>query len=137
MNYGKKNISTGLILMSLFMAYGFLLIYLRDFSPNKVEWIENSNDGAHFEAKLAHVHGNLFALLNVILGYLLLKINIDENSKKYISILLLVGMFMPIGILAELIFGVPPVLVLVGAISMIAGVAYFGYSIASLKSKEV
>ncbi len=137
MNYGKKNISTGLILMALFMAYGFLLIYLRDFSPNKIEWIEGSNNGAHFEAKLAHVHGNLFALLNIILGYLLFKLNIKEKSKKYISILLLIGMLMPIGILAELIFGVPPVLVLLGAISMIAGVAFFGYSVATLKEKEI
>lgn len=135
MKYGKKNISTGLLLMALFMAYGFLLIYLRDFSPNKVAWIEQSNNGAHFEAKLAHVHGNLFALLNIILGYLLLKLNIKETTKKYISVLLLVGMLMPIGILAELIFGVPPVLVLVGAISMIAGVAIFGYSVATLKEK--
>ena len=137
MNYGEKNISTGLILMSLFMAYGFLLIYLRDFSPNKIEWIEGNDDGAHFEARLAHVHGNLFALLNIILGYLLLKLNIKEKSKKYISVLLLVGMLMPIGILAELIFGVPPVLVLLGAISMIAGVAFFGYSVATLKGKEI
>ncbi len=137
MNYGKKNISTGLILMSLFMAYGFLLIYLRDFAPNKVAWIEGSNNGAHFEATLAHVHGNLFALLNIILGYLLLKMNIKEKSKKYISILLLVVMLMPIGILAELVFGVPPVLVLIGAISMVIGVALFGYSVATFKGKEL
>lgn len=133
MNYGKKNISAGLILMSLFMAYGFLLIYLRDFAPNKVAWIEGSNNGAHFEARLAHVHGNLFALLNIILGYLLIKLNIKANTKKIISILLLVGMLMPIGILAELLLGVPPVLVLIGAIAMVSAVALFGIAVATNK----
>ncbi len=132
-NYGKKNISTGLILMALFMIYGFILIYLRDFSPNKVAWIEGSNNGAHFEARLAHVHGNLFALLNIILGYLLLKLSIKEKTKKIISILLLTGMLMPIGILAELLFGVPPLLVLVGAIAMVAGVSIFGFAVATNK----
>ncbi len=132
-NYGKKNISTGLILMALFMIYGFILIYLRDFSPNKVAWIEGSNNGAHFEARLAHVHGNLFALLNIILGYLLLKFSIKEKTKKIISILLLTGMLMPIGILAELLFGVPPLLVLVGAIAMVAGVSIFGFAVATNK----
>ena len=63
--------------------------------------------------------------------------NIKEKSKKYISILLLVGMLMPIGILTELVFGVPPVLVLIGAISMVIGVALFGYSVATFKGKEL
>jgi uncharacterized membrane protein len=126
MKYGKINISTGLIVLSLFMAYGFLLIYLRDFAPGKVEWVANANNGDHFEAKLAHVHGNLFALLNIILGYLLLNLNIREKAKKWISILLLVAFLMPLGIVAELLLGVPPALVLIGAISAVTGVAWFG-----------
>ncbi len=134
MKYGKKNIAVGLILMSLFMAYGFILIYLRDFAPDKVAWIEGSNNGAHFEARLAHVHGNLFALLNIILGYLLLKLNISEKTKKIISVLLLIGMLMPIGILAELLLGVPPALVLIGALAMVSGVFIFGFSV--IKNKE-
>ena len=126
MKYGKINISTGLIVLSLFMAYGFLLIYLRDFAPGKVEWVANSNNGDHFEAKLAHVHGNLFALLNIILGYLLMNLNIREKAKKWISILLLIAFLMPLGIVAELLLGVPPVLVLIGAIAAVTGVAWFG-----------
>jgi len=133
MNYGKINISTGLLVLASFMAYGFLLIYLRDFAPNKVEWIASSANGKHFEARLAHVHGNLFALLNIILGYLLLKLEISEKSKKWISILLLVAILMPLGIVAELVFGAPPIFVLVGAISAVVAVAWFGISL--LKSK--
>lgn len=134
MNYGKKNISTGLLVLASFMAYGFALIYLRDFSPNKVEWIANSHTGTHFEARLAHVHGNLFALLNIILGYLLLKLSIREKSKKWISILLLVAFLMPLGIVAEFTLGVPPIFVLIGAISAVIAVAWFGVEV--YKSKK-
>ncbi len=126
MNYGKKNISTGLLVLASFMAYGFGLIYMRDFAPDKVEWIANSHTGTHFEARLAHVHGNLFALLNIILGYLLLNLDIRENAKKWISILLLVAFLMPLGIVAEFTLGAPPIFVLIGAIAAITAVFWFG-----------
>jgi hypothetical protein len=35
---GKNNIAIGFLTMGLFMTYGFLLIYLRDFAPDKEEW---------------------------------------------------------------------------------------------------
>ena len=54
------------------MAYGFLLIYLRDFAPGKEEWINSYSIGKHFESRLAHVHGNLFAILNILICYLFL-----------------------------------------------------------------
>ncbi len=129
MKYGKINITTGLLVLAAFMAYGFLLIYLRDFAPGKEEWINTAHKGAHFEARLAHVHGNLFALLNIVLGYLLIKLELNEKAKKWISILLLVGILMPLGIVAELVFGAPPVFVLLGAVSAVAGVAWFGISL--------
>ena len=126
MNYGKINISTGLLVLATFMAYGFGLIYMRDFAPDKVEWITNSHTGTHFEARLAHVHGNLFALLNIFLGYLLLNLKIRETAKKWISILLLIAFLMPLGIVAEFTLGVPPIFVLIGAISAVTAVAWFG-----------
>ncbi len=129
MNYGKVNISTGLLVLAVFMAYGFGLIYMRDFAPNKVEWIANSHTGTHFEARLAHVHGNLFAFLNIILGYLLLNLKIREKAKKWISILLLVAFLMPLGIVAEFTLGVPPIFVLIGAISAVTAVAWFGIAL--------
>jgi hypothetical protein len=58
---GKNNIAIGFLTMGLFMAYGFLLIYLRDFAPGKEEWVNSYSIGKHFESRLAHVHGNLFA----------------------------------------------------------------------------
>ena len=133
MRYGKINISMGLLFMAGFMFYGFILIYLRDFAAGKEQWIAEYSIGRHFESRLAHVHGNLFAFLNIVIGYLLVNLQINSSSAKWISWLSLAGMFMPVGILAELLFGAPPFLVLVGATSMIAAVIWMGISVARMK----
>ena len=62
------------------MAYGFLLIYWRDFAPGKEAWVANYAVGTHFEARLAHVHGNLFAFLNIVIGYLLWQLPVQAIS---------------------------------------------------------
>jgi hypothetical protein len=129
MNYGKINIATGLFFLAFFMMYGFLLIYNRDFASNKLEWIANSESGAHFESRLAHVHGNLFAVLNIFIGYLMLQLNIKAKSLQWISIFLLGGMLMPLGILAELLFKAPPIFVLLGAISIIISIVWLGIEV--------
>lgn len=126
--YGKNNIAIGFLVMGLFMFYGFLLIYLRDFAPGKAEWADSYSIGKHFESRLAHVHGNLFAFLNVLIGYLLLHFRDKLKHVKIISWLALTGLLMPLGILSEVYFGLPPVLVLVGALSMTASVIWLGFS---------
>ncbi len=131
---GKNNIAIGFLTMGFFMAYGFLLIYLRDFAPNATEWAESYSIGKHFEARLAHVHGNLFAFLNILMGYLLLNFKDNIQNTKTISWLALTGLLMPIGILTEVYLGVPPVLVLVGAIAMTASVVWMGISFFNLKT---
>ena len=55
MHAGKGNIVVGLIGLAGFMAYGFMLIYLRDFAPGKEQWIADYAIGKHFESRLAHV----------------------------------------------------------------------------------
>ena len=125
---GKNNIAIGFLIMGVFMAYGFLLIYLRDFAPGKAEWINSYSTGKHFESRLAHVHGNLFAFLNILIGYLLLHFRDKLRSVKAISWLALTGLLMPIGILSEVYFGLPPALVLIGAIAMTASVIWLGIS---------
>lgn len=117
---GRGNMFVGLAVMAGFMAYGFLLIYLRDFAAGKEAWIASSHTGAHFEARLAHVHGNLFALLNIVFGFLLLKLPIAAGPARWISILALTGLLMPLGILGEVYLGLPPYLVLVGAVAILS-----------------
>ena len=125
---GKNNIAIGFLTMGFFMAYGFLLIYLRDFAPGKEEWINTYSIGKHFETRLAHVHGNLFAFLNIVIGYLLLHFQKELKNVKAISLLALIGLLMPIGILSEVYFGLPPALVLIGAISITTSVIWLGIS---------
>lgn len=130
---GKYNIAIGFLTMGLFMAYGFLLIYLRDFAPDKEVWANSYSIGKHFEARLAHVHGNLFAFLNILIGYLLIHFQDRISNVKTISWMALAGLVMPIGILTEVYFGLPPALVLVGAIAMTASVIWLGLAFLKLK----
>ena len=134
---GKNNIAVGFLVMGAFMLYGFLLIYLRDFSPDKQAWIDAYSSGKHFEARLAHVHGNLFAVLNVVIGYLLLHFRERLAGVAMISWLALTGLLMPIGILAEVYFGAPPVLVLVGAVAMTTAVVWLGIAFFRLEPESL
>lgn len=137
MKTGKNNMAIGFLTMGAFMAYGFLLIYLRDFAPGKAEWVASYSSGKHFESRLAHVHGNLFAFLNILIGYLLLHYQTQLSNVKTISWLALVGLLMPIGILAEIYLGAPPIFVLIGAVAMTASVLWLGVAFFKMKSKIV
>ncbi len=131
--HGKYNIAVGFLTMGLFMSYGFLLIYLRDFAPGKEEWINSYGFGKHFESRLAHVHGNLFAFLNIVIGYLLTRFNSKLKNVKVISWLALTGLLMPLGILAEVYFKTPPLFVLIGAIAMTVSVIWLGFAFLKMK----
>lgn len=132
---GKNNIAIGFLTMGLFMLYGFLLIYLRDFAPGKEEWINSYSLGKHFESRLAHVHGNLFAFLNILIGYLLLHFGNKLQNVKIISWLALTGLLMPIGILAEIYLGLSPIFVLIGAIAMTTSAIWLGISFLKFKTE--
>ena len=134
---GKNNIAIGFLTMGFFMAYGFLLIYLRDFAPGKEDWINSYSTGKHFETRLAHVHGNLFAFLNILIGYLLLRFKDKLAHITSISWLALIGLLMPIGILSEVYFGFPPIFVLIGAVAMTVSVIWLGVSFWKMKQNIV
>ncbi len=116
---GKRNIGIGLIAMAGFMVYGFVLIYLRDFAPDKEAWIASSHLGRHFEARLAHVHGNLFSILNIVFGYMLLKLPVGRTIARWVSWLAIAGLLMPLGIFGELYLGLPFYPVLAGALCIV------------------
>ncbi|MCC6874693.1 MAG: hypothetical protein IT378_10350 [Sandaracinaceae bacterium] len=127
MKTGRYNVGVGLLVMAAFMLYGFLLIYLRDFAPGKEEWIASYSSGRHFEARLAHVHGNLFALLNVALGFVLARLDAaGDRSRSVAAGLGLAGVLMPAGILGEIYLGLSPIFVLAGALAMTASVVLSG-----------
>ena len=127
MKTGRLNVGVGLFVLAGFMLYGFLLIYLRDFAPDREAWAASYGDGKHFEARLAHVHGALFAVLNIALGFVLDKLHTAEDGpRKGAAALGLAGLLMPVGILGEVYFGIPPVLVLLGVMVMIASMVLSG-----------
>ena len=134
--YGKKNIVAGLWFLAGFMVYGFILIYLRDFAPGKEQWIADYAVGKHFESRLAHVHGNLFALINIMVGYLLWRLPINPREAMHISWLSLAGMLMPLGILSEVVFGLPPVLVIVGGVSIVLAMVYLGAAVLRIHQED-
>ena len=127
MKTGRYNAGVGLLVMAGFMLYGFVLIYLRDFAPGKEEWIASYSMGKHFEVRLAHVHGALFSLLNLALGFVLARLgSASDRARTAAAGLGLAGLLMPIGILAEVYLGLSPILVLIGAMAMTASVALSG-----------
>ncbi|NNE66560.1 MAG: hypothetical protein HKN33_08330 [Pyrinomonadaceae bacterium] len=130
---GKWNIGVGLIVMAGFMIYGFYLIYARDFAPGKEAWIAGYAVHPHFEARLAHVHGNLFAFLNIVFGYLIMTLPIGKSPAKWASALALAGLLMPLGILSEIYLGLPPILVLLGAGSIVAATVTLGVAVILMK----
>lgn len=126
---GRTNIAAGLLFLAGFMLYGFVLIYLRDFAPGKEQWIADYAVGKHFESRLAHVHGNLFALINIAVGLVLMKLPLPQRSARWIAGLALAGMLMPIGILSEVLLGIPPLLVIAGGISMVVAMIWLGVAV--------
>lgn len=130
---GLRNIWVGLAVLALFMGYGFLMIYLRDFAPDKEAWVASYSSGKHFEARLAHVHGNLLALLNVVYGYLIVKLPLRGPLASWASWLGLAGLLMPLGILAEVYLGLSPIFVFIGAVSMVAATLTLALAAARIK----
>jgi len=123
---GKWNIGVGLWLMAAFMLYGLVLVYLRDFAPDKEAWIAAYNVSPHFEARLAHVHGNLMSFLNIVFGFLLVKLPIEAKAARRVSGLALAGLLMPLGILGEVYLGLPFYIVLVGGVSILSATVLLG-----------
>lgn len=127
MKTGRYNIGAGLLVMAAFMAYGFLLIYLRDFAPDHEAWAASYGSGKHFEARLAHVHGALFSFLNVGLGFILVRLTTaGDRLRTAVGALGLAGLLMPAGILGEVYLGLSPIFVLLGAVAMTGSVALAG-----------
>jgi hypothetical protein len=127
MKSGRYNVGAGLVVMAGFMAYGFVLVYLRDFGPDHEAWAASYPTGAHFEARLAHVHGALFSTLNLVLGGLLARLSTaSDGARRAVAGLGLAGLLMPAGILGELYLGLSPAPVLLGAAAMTAAVGLGG-----------
>jgi hypothetical protein len=72
----------------------------------------------------------------VLIGYLLLRLPVAGAQGRWIAALALAGMLMPLGILSEVWFGVPPILVIVGGVAMIGSMVWLGLAVWRLKLAE-
>ena len=127
---GRWNVAGGFLFIAAFVVLGFVLIYLRDFAPGKEAWIADSAVGKHFETRLAHAHGNLFALINVGVGLALPSIVAGAATKRALGWLTLGGMLMPLGILGEVVLGTTPYVVMAGGAMMFVAVTWAGVLVA-------
>lgn len=127
MKTGRYDVGVGLLVMAGFMLYGSLLVYLRDFGPDREAWVASDSVGRHFEARLAHVHGAPFSLLDLALGFVLARlVTAPERARSAAAALALAGLLMPLGILGEVYLGLSPNFVLLGAAAMTASVVLSG-----------
>ncbi len=127
MKTGRYNVGVRLLVMDGFMLSGFVLIDLRDFAPDRAAWVASDSIGKQFEARLAHVHGALFSLLNLALGFVLARLTTGSDRARTVpASLVIAGLLMPAGILGEVYLGPSPVFVLLGAVAMMASVAMSG-----------
>jgi len=106
----RWNPSAGLSGLTVFMVYGFVLIYLRDFAPGAEQWAAKYSIGKHFV--VAHP-------------------SVSERTRRGIAALSLVGLLMPFGILAEILLSASPIFALLGGLSVLLSFTWAGF--ASLK----
>ncbi len=125
---GRKNVGWGFLFLGLFMAIGFFLGYMHDLAPGKEQWLAQYAAGTHFETRIAHAHGSLFGLINVAIGFVLLKLPIPSSAARWISWLALGGLLMPLGVLLHVLFGLLPVLVFVGGAAMIVATLWTSWA---------
>lgn len=126
----RRDIVVSLMMPAGFMLYGFVLPYLRDLAPGKEKWIADYAVRRYFESRLAHVHGNLFALINLLVGLVLLAgFLLPKAASPSILWPGSAGLPMAPGIISEVLFSVPSVLLLAGGIATVACMAWLAAAV--------
>ena len=75
------------------------------------------------------------ALLNIVFGFLLMKLQLKDNLAKWASWLALAGLLMPLGILGEVYLGLSYYLVLVGGLSIFLATVLLGVVVVQMKNE--
>ncbi len=119
--------------MGLFLAYGFLVIYLLYFASGKNGWLKLYLIGKHFETRMALFYGNLFTFLNMLIGYLPLHFRDKLQNAKAMYWLAFNGLLMPIGIFTAVYFGLLVALALIVKIVMTASMIWLGVAFLKIK----
>lgn len=129
---GKKNMVFGFFYFVLTMGLG---MYLARKMVSGPEWAASSQ---HKVLHAAHVHGNVEALLNVIIGYLLCRLSLASWIAKAASVILIIGAVFHSGMLylSGLGVGFASNFVPVGAIALVLSMLLMGIGVLKLRRVE-
>ncbi|MCC7201748.1 MAG: hypothetical protein IT393_03650 [Nitrospirae bacterium] len=124
---GKKNMIFGFAYFITTLLLGmYLAATAMEAGPNMEE------DPLHDLLGTAHAHGNLESFLNIVIGYLLCKLDISSGLAQTVSILLIIGAIFHSGMLYLTGVGVGFAINLapIGAISLVITMAMMVYVVA-------
>ncbi len=128
---GKKNMAFGFFYFVLTLGLGMFLA--SKLGSGDQAWMESQGRAV---LRAAHAHGNLEALLNIVVGYIISRLAFDAWLAKTVSVLLIVGAVFHSGMLytgglgMHLAFNLTPV----GGISLIAAMLLMGAGVLRLKN---
>ncbi len=127
---GKKNMAFGFLYFITTLALG---MYLGSkLGSGDATWAQSQQRGI---LRAAHAHGNLESVLNILIGYLLCRLQLDAWLAKTVSVLLIVGALFHSGMLYlggfgyTFAFNLTPI----GAISLISVMLLMGIGVIRLK----
>ncbi len=124
---GKKNMIFGFAYFITTLLLGMYLAAEAAEAGPKME-----EDPLHGLLGAAHAHGNLESFLNIVIGYLLCRLDISSGLAQAVSILLLIGAIFHSGMLYLTGVGVGFAINLapIGAVSLVITMALMVYVIA-------
>ncbi|MEW6314717.1 MAG: hypothetical protein AB1513_11880 [Pseudomonadota bacterium] len=125
---GKKNMVFGFAYFITTLLLGIYMVVMEE-NPG----FEGSE--AEEMMRVAHAHGNLESVLNIIIGYLLCRLAIGSGLAQTISILLLVGAVFHSGMiyLGSMGFEAAMKLAPIGALSLVAVMVLMTYAVATTR----
>lgn len=133
---GKKNMAFGFFYFLTTLGLGMFLASKFQLPPEELgKWLQSPQ---HALLKAAHAHGNLESALNILLGYLLCRLALDEWIAKSVSWLLIIGALFHSGMLYLAGLGVSFAgsLTIIGALSLVASMFLMGLGVLRLKIVE-
>ncbi len=96
MRYGRKNLIFGFVYIIFTLALGVFISFKLKSNP------EFAKEGFAFPRvimRAAHAHGNLEAILNMIIGLLVDRLRTTDTMKQVISVSIILGTLLHSGIL--------------------------------------
>lgn len=127
MRYGRKNLVFGFVYLIFTLGLGLAISVKMQADPSFAK------EGFGFPRvimRAAHAHGNLEAILSILVGLIVDRLNVSDSLKRTMSFLVIFGALLHSGVLYVLpLMPFIGKLAVVGAASLIATMALMAYSV--------